>query len=298
MIDNTNNLKYLNKKKTIYLLGGGNESPPILFTNPHSGRNYSHYKNDIRNDLKQLRKMEDTYIDILLNDLSNNGFKILATTTPRIFLDLNRDYREIDKNLFFNCDIQNIKETRNLQSGYGLFFSKNHNQEPIYLKKLDWNLYRKKIDEEYCVFHNAIEEFFNCEKQKNSNCYLIDFHSMPSKLKGYVKPIPEICIGDNFGKSSTTDFREFICNKFQQQGFTVAKNEPFSGGYITQNYGLPNHGSSSIQIEIRKDIYLNEDNLSLNKNFFEVKDKIYKICEELRDYIELNNSSLNKKRIA
>ena len=127
MINNTNSLKYLNKKKTIFLLGENNKRFPILLTNPHSGRDYSFYDNNIKHNLKKLRKMEDTYIDALFNNLDNNGFKVLSTTTPRVFLDLNRHQKEIDKELFFNCDAKDIKETRNLKSGYGLFFSKNPN---------------------------------------------------------------------------------------------------------------------------------------------------------------------------
>mgnify|MGYP001168880814 FL=1 len=298
MINNTNSLKYLNKKKTIYLLGENNKRFPILLTNPHSGRDYSFYDNNIKHNLKKLRKMEDTYIDALLSNLDNNGFKVLSTTTPRVFLDLNRHQKEIDKELFFNCDAKDIKETRNLKSGYGLFFSKNHNQEPIYNKKLDWNLYRKKIDEEYIIFHNTIEEFINFEKGRNNNFYLIDFHSMPSNLNGYQSSVPEICIGDNFGKSSSVHFTKFICDRFKDKGFVVARNAPFSGGYITQNYGSPNQGIFSIQIEIRKDLYLNEKNLTLNENFFEIKNKIFEICEELKNYIELNTSYFDKKRIA
>ena len=112
---------------------------------------------------------------------------------------------------------------------------------------------------------------------------------MPSYMEGYNFSIPEICIGDNIGKSSSIEFKNFLINKFKSEGFIVGENKPFSGGFITKNYGSPNNKVNALQIEIRKDTYLNENNLSLNRNFFELKNKIEKILEEVKEFKVMDN---------
>jgi len=44
-------------------------------------------------------------------------------------------------------------------------------------------------------------------------------------------------------------------------------NKPYAGGYITRHYGNPERQMHAIQIEIRRDLYMNE----LSKEFLEHK---------------------------
>ena len=41
----------------------------------------------------------------------------------------------------------------------------------------------------------------------------------------------------------------------------------YSGGYITENYGLPKKGLHTLQIEINRSLYLNEQTREKNHNF-------------------------------
>ncbi len=270
-------------------MGEDNVNFPILITNPHSGRDYSYFTKKNKHNLLNLRKMEDSYIDLLLSGLEDNELRILASNTPRTLIDLNRHHNEIDKELFFNCPLENIKRTKNVDSGYGLFFSRMNNQDSIYDTKLDWNELSKRISDEYIVFHQEIRNIYQQGLRNFNEFYLLDFHSMPSYMEGYNFSIPEICIGDNIGKSSSIEFKNFLINKFKSEGFIVGENKPFSGGFITKNYGSPNNKVNALQIEIRKDTYLNENNLSLNRNFFELKNKIEKILEEVKEFKVMDN---------
>ena len=43
-------------------------------------------------------------------------------------------------------------------------------------------------------------------------------------------------------------------------------NYPYSGGYITKNYGKPESGINVLQIEINRSIYMDENTLLRNKD--------------------------------
>ena len=46
---------------------------------------------------------------------------------------------------------------------------------------------------------------------------------------------------------------------FERAGLTVAANDPYKGGFITTHHGRPADRIHAIQIELRRDLYMNED---------------------------------------
>ena len=46
-----------------------------------------------------------------------------------------------------------------------------------------------------------------------------------------------------------------------QAGFSVKRNNPYSGGFITQHYGKPYESVHAIQIEINRSLYMDEKEL-------------------------------------
>ena len=54
------------------------------------------------------------------------------------------------------------------------------------------------------------------------------------------------------------------------QGFAVARNAPFAGGYITQTYGRPGQGVQALQIEIDRALYMDEARIERLPDFAEV----------------------------
>ena len=41
-------------------------------------------------------------------------------------------------------------------------------------------------------------------------------------------------------------------------GYSVVRNTPYSGGFITRNYGRPERGVHALQIEINRALYMDE----------------------------------------
>ena len=61
----------------------------------------------------------------------------------------------------------------------------------------------------------------------------------------------------------------------------MTKNNPFSGGFITKNYGVSHRNIEAIQIEIDRSLYMDEKNLKLSDGYLEFKSKLRNVVDAL-----------------
>ncbi len=88
---------------------------------------------------------------------------------------------------------------------------------------------------------------------------LIDCHSMPSTA-GHKdeRPRPEFVLGDRYGTSCVGVVAETVEKTLRSLGYTVSRNKPYAGGFITEHYGNPAAGLHAIQLEINRALYMDE----------------------------------------
>ena len=88
---------------------------------------------------------------------------------------------------------------------------------------------------------------------------LLDLHSMPPLAPGQgAMPRPDIVIGDRFGGSVPSRYSELARAVATDHGFVAALNHPYPGYYIIERHGRPAAGRYAMQIEISRDLYLDE----------------------------------------
>ena len=51
------------------------------------------------------------------------------------------------------------------------------------------------------------------------------------------------------------------------RGQTMARNEPYAGGFTTRHYGRPAENRHTLQIEINRALYMDERRIAKNANF-------------------------------
>ena len=92
---------------------------------------------------------------------------------------------------------------------------------------------------------------------------LVDGHSMPSrgrlghKDSGRIRA--DVVPGDRDGTSCSPRLTAHVIQHFKSAGFNVRANDPYKGGFITAHHGRPADGIHAIQIELRRDLYMDED---------------------------------------
>ena len=102
---------------------------------------------------------------------------------------------------------------------------------------------------------------------------------MPSNSGRGEIATPDIILGDNNGQSCSSEIVELVEKACLNEGFTVARNKPYSGGFTTQTYGRPETGIHTLQIEINRAIYMNEETIKRLPSINSLKSKISNIIE-------------------
>jgi N-formylglutamate deformylase len=66
-----------------------------------------------------------------------------------------------------------------------------------------------------------------------------------------------------------------------EMGYSVARNDPYAGGFVTQNYGRPNERIHALQIEINRGLYMDEAAIERIPEMAKLTDNIGKLISRL-----------------
>ena len=73
-------------------------------------------------------------------------------------------------------------------------------------------------------------------------------------------------------------------------GYTVARNDPYKGMQLIAQIGQPQKNQHSLQVEIRRPIYMDEITREPNHNFQIVQNDITKLLKIIADYLRERQS--------
>ncbi len=258
---------------------------PLVLSMPHSGKVFPQEFFALTNrTLDELRTNEDFFVDELLGPLEKNGIACLKQNVSRAFIDVNRDKIELDEKMFYDYPADKIIfENSRCRSGYGLIHKVCADGLPIYEKPISYNEVQERVKKVYDVYHKRLSSMINKCVQKFGFCFLLDCHSMPSKIcsiMGDEKKI-DICLGDLFSQSCPSEMCEYLNKSLLNKGYEVLKNVPYSGAYTTFNYCQPRKKIYTLQLELNRALYANELKLSKNSSFEKVQKDL---CEAVLDF--------------
>ena len=55
--------------------------------------------------------------------------------------------------------------------------------------------------------------------------------------------------------------------RLRAQGYSVSRNKPYAGGFITEHYGNPAAGLHAIQLELNRALYMDERRFERSASF-------------------------------
>ena len=255
---------------------------PVLFASPHSG---SHYPASMQEalcvPLIDVRRTEDAFIDELFAGAPALGASLVAARYGRSVVDLNRDPHELDAAMFHDgpprpCALP----TARVEAGLGCLPRVGARGEAIYGRLLS----RAEGEERLVHIHDAYHLHLTAEldtlRRAHGQALLIDCHSMPSLQPGR-RTLTDIVLGDRFGSSADPRLMARIERNFRAQGFTVARNAPYAGGYTTRRYGRPRRGIHALQVEINRGLYMDEQRITRASGYYALKDALEQVMAEI-----------------
>ena len=84
----------------------------------------------------------------------------------------------------------------------------------------------------------------------------------------------DIVLGDRYGTSCATLLIDLVEAALRGRGYTVMRNKPYAGGFITEHYGEPALGRHALQIEINRALYMDERSMQKKPAFAVLADDL------------------------
>ena len=260
------------------------QSVPFVFGSPHSGTCYPRsFLEAAQLSPLDLRRSEDTHVDRLIARAVGKGAPIIAARFPRCYCDVNREPYELDPRMFREA-LPAFANTSSLRvaGGLGTIPRLVGDRQPIYKDRIALSDALQRIETLYKPYHSALRRALAQTHVRFGLSVLVDCHSMPSLIRTTNGTIStDFVIGDRFGTSCNPVISQAIIDSLSDFGFSVARNKPYAGGFITEHYGRPSKGIHAVQIEINRGLYMNERTLVPNAGFTAIIETLAAMMDRL-----------------
>jgi N-formylglutamate amidohydrolase len=259
------------------------QTAPLVFSSGHSGRDYApEFMAAARLDRQTLRRSEDSFVDELFAAAPALGAPLLAASFPRAFCDVNREPWELDPAMFEDALPAWVNTTSpRVGAGLGTIARVVANGEAIYGIRLRFAEAERRVRLLWQPYHDALAALVRHTHTAFGACLLIDCHSMPSQATEGVRPQADIVLGDAHGTACSQAILRRVESGFARRGYTVRRNDPYAGGYVTRHYGNPQDGTHALQIEIARRIYMNEETLERSPGFDRLRQDLTELIADL-----------------
>lgn len=273
----------IGNEKAVAIGQGG--AVPILFASPHSGKLYPQTMlSDLRVPLMDLRRTEDAYVQDLFGDVPKVGGKLIFANYARGYVDLNRDSRELDPEMFSDGPPRKAAlASPRVEAGLGCLPRVAAGGEQIYARHLTKVEGEYRLAQVHDAYHDYVRSTLDGFREESGIAILVDCHSMPSRQPGRRK-LADIVLGDRFGSSCDNRLTSIAERTFRDLGYTVKRNAPYAGGYTTRCYGRPKRGIHALQIEINRGLYMDEHLVTKNARFDDCRRDMAKLSAVLVEF--------------
>lgn len=259
------------------------QTAPVIFASPHSGRVYPpEFLAVARLGPLALRRSEDSFVDELFAAAPANGAPLLAATFPRAFCDPNREPWELDPAMFADPLPAWVNTTSaRVGAGLGTLARIVASGETIYRAKLPFAEAERRVRQCWQPFHATLRSLISGTTAVFGCCLLIDCHSMPSHAAAgrNAGKLIDFVLGDAHGTACSPAITRLAEQVLTGFGYAVRRNEPYAGGYITRHYGRPRERVHALQIEIARELYMDEARIQPSCGFPLVQQQMATLIE-------------------
>lgn len=257
-------------KPPFEVVAPASQTVPLILNSPHSGACYPRaFLAASRLDERSIRRSEDSFVDTLFLPAVDLGAPLLRANFPRAWLDVNREPYELDPKMFDGSlpPFANIRSVR-VAGGLGTIARIVSESEEIYAAPLEVAEGLARIERVYKPYHEALQALVDATHSAFGQALLIDCHSMPSTVRGGQGRLrPDIVVGDRYGASCSSEISDAAGHILSRLGYSISRNKPYAGGFITEHYGKPGLGFHTLQIEINRCLYMDERTLQPTAGF-------------------------------
>lgn len=249
---------------SIYRLSPGDKDSPLIIDVSRSGTRYPPEFLPPAS-FRALHTKISPYVDRIVLPSVAEGATVLMAEFPPTLVDPNRPVDDLDPDCLDAEWPSVLKPLQaSLASGSGLVHTLGSDYTPLYQGKLSVTDVERRISDYYRPYHHALSELLAEKREKFGRAFQLSCHSMSSIGPKDGVPRPPICLGDLDGMTAPPSYVDLVARVFRGQGFEVAFNKPFRGNELLRRHASQAKRIYSLQVEMRRDLYLDEATRELN----------------------------------
>ena len=268
---------------------GQGEAVPAVFDSPHSGLAIP---DDFgcRPGVRALYGSGvDNHVEALFADVPRFGAPFLEALFLRSYIDPNRSADEIDEDMLDAPWPGAVDVTMRVRIGSGLILRIGPNGLDFYDRRLTVAQVAHRIETYWRPYNETLAELMDAAHRRFGCVYHVNCHS--NRTLGTVHSPdgagtlrPEMEIGTLDGTTSGPGFVNLVRGTLEDRGYQVVVDGFFKGAGLIRDYSDPPAGRHSLMLEIRKDLYMDEETLEPNAGFARVKADMTHLTGVVCDY--------------
>ena len=268
------------------MLGPTGPARPLLLDSPHSGTDYpADFGAAV--DREMLLDAVDTAVDALFGEGPKLGAALLKAHFPRTYIDPNRAEDDIDACLLDGCWPGPLSPTEKTRRGNGLIRRTiGDDDRALYSRRLAVEEVQERIGRYHAPYHRALGEAQGRLLERFGAVYHLNCHSMGSRSREDMSRRPDMVLGDRDGSTCEADFTVLAAEVLGGLGYKVRTNHIFKGVELIRAFSAPDAGRHSLQIEINKDLYVDETTRRLSPDFASVQGDLAQLIDRLAAFAE------------
>lgn len=249
-----------------------------------------------------LQRDADLHVDKLVAGVPALGVTVVVARVSRYVLDVNRAPDDVDREA---CP-EIPRPAR--PSARGLCWRTTTEGAAVLTRPLTLSELRSRLARIHAPYHETLTHLLAERRQRFGYAVLLDVHSMPSLSRASSNGGPaapnagasgsagssglaaaagvrraDVVPGDLRGTSCAPALSKLVVEHFQSRGLSVRPNDPYMGGYITKHHGRPLRGVHALQIELNRDLYMDESSFALKADGAAVlADHLVALVEEVK----------------
>lgn len=261
----------------------------LVCDSPHSGTSYpADFRHAVPREL--LRRGEDTHVEALWQAVPAVGGTLLAASFPRTYIDANRTLDDLDAELLAAPWPHPLAPGEKTRLGFGLVWRNVRAGVPIYDRALTVDEVRNRIDGYYRPYHAALADRIEAAAARFGGVWHLNLHSMPDNAYqrlgiANAHPLADFVLGDRDGTTCEPGFVELLERQLRERGYTVARNDPYKGVQLIARIGQPARNRHSLQVEVRRPLYMDEATRERNAGFARLQRDLEGVCASLAAYV-------------
>lgn len=262
---------------------------PLVLDSPHSG---TWYPPDFAaaQPLAALRSAEDTHVDALFASATQYGATLVAAEFPRCYIDCNRTLDDIDASLLMSPWPSPLSASNKSTLGYGLVWRKLDDGSDIYDRQLSVDEVQTRITTCYVPYWRALRKAISSLRDRYGVVWHLNCHSMPSHAT-HASHLPlgtphaDIVLGDRDGRTCDRALRDMLSTAFRAAGLSVRHNDPYKGVALVNTFGNPAANCHSIQIEVNRALYMDEQTREPNAGYATLRLVIEQVLRQVAGFV-------------